>query len=84
MSIRITKTSHAKGALLQVDGQLRSEDVAELAREYAAVEGPVVLELSNLQSADSEGAEVLSELVSLGAEIRGASPYIELLLKTKS
>ncbi len=81
MSIRITRTSDACGTVLQVDGQLCSENVAELTKEHRSVEGTLVLELSNLQSVDRAGVDVLLELVSLGAEIRGASPYIELLLK---
>lgn len=81
MSIRITRMSDAGGTVLQVDGQLCSENVAELSREQQSVEGSLVLELSNLQSADPVGVDVLLELISLGAQVRGASPYIELLLK---
>jgi hypothetical protein len=44
------------------------------------VQGATALDLSELQSADHEGVEILRELVGLGAEVRGASPYIELLL----
>ncbi len=83
MSIRITRTSDARETVLRIDGQLRSEDIAELAKEHRSVEGPLVLELSNLQSADPAGVEVLRDLVSMGVQIRGASPYIELLLKRR-
>jgi len=81
MSIRITRTSDACGTVLQVDGELCSENVAELTKEHRSVEGSAILDLSNLSSADPAGVEVLLELVSLGTQIRGASPYIELLLK---
>jgi anti-anti-sigma regulatory factor len=81
VSIRIIKTSNAPETVLQIDGQLRAEDVAELVKEQRSVDGPLVLELSNLQSADEVGVNVLLELISIGAQIRGASPYIELLLK---
>jgi anti-anti-sigma regulatory factor len=81
VSIRITKTSDAPETVIQIDGQLRAEDVAELVKEQRSVDGPLVLELSNLQSADEVGVNVLLELISIGAQIRGASPYIELLLK---
>lgn len=84
MAVRITRTSDAQRTVLRVDGELLSEDVAELTRERESVEGPLVLELSNLQSADPAGVGVLLELASLGAEIRGVSPYIELLLKRKA
>jgi hypothetical protein len=57
-----------------------SEDVAELAREYGAGKSPHVIDLSDLLSADSEGVRLILKFVSRGARIRGASPYIELLL----
>jgi len=81
VAVRITKTSNHHGTILRVDGHLRSEDVGELVREYRSLAGPAVLELSDLQSADSVGVRTLSELVSLGVEIHGASPYISLLLE---
>ena len=81
MSIRITRTSDALETVLRIDGQLCLENVAELTGEHRSVEGRLVLELSNLQSADKAGVDVLLELISLGVQIRGASPYIELLLK---
>lgn len=81
MSIRITRTSDSQETVLRIDGQLCLENVAELTREHLSVEGPLVLELSDLQSADKAGVDVLLELISLGVSIRGASPYIELLLK---
>ena len=84
MDIRITRTSDACETVLQVDGQLCSENVAELTREHRSVEGRLVLELSNLQSADKAGVDVLLELISLGVQIRGASPYIELLLNPEN
>ena len=84
MSIRIKVTSGSDGTVFKVDGRLRSEDVEELARVFRPVQGATSLDLTELQSADHEGLEILRELVARGAEVRGASPYIELLLKTKS
>ena len=84
MTIRIHRTSSADRTVLQIDGWLRAEDVDELVREYEAVLGPVVLELSNLQSADPAGVRALLEFNRLGAQIQGASPYVELLLERDS
>jgi hypothetical protein len=80
MSIRVTRTQEADRTIVRIDGQLRSADVPELAREYQAVEGPTVLELSHLLSVDPAGRQVLKQFTSLGAQVRGASPYIKLLL----
>ncbi len=81
MSIRITKTADAHETVLRIDGRLHSENVAELTREFQGIDGPVALDLSELQSSDPDGVAMLLEIGSLGAELRGASPYIELLLK---
>ena len=84
VTIRISKTADDRQTVLKVDGRLKADDVEELTRAYRSVQGASVLDLSELQSADREGVEILRELVAMGAEIRGASPYIELLLRAKS
>jgi len=81
MAVRVSRTMVEQETVLQIDGQLRSADTEELAKECASVEGRLTLELSNLVSADSKGVELLLELVSLGAEVRNASPYVRLLMK---
>jgi anti-anti-sigma regulatory factor len=81
MAIRITKISEAHQIVLHVDGYLSIVNVDELAREYESSQAALVLDLSNLLSADSEGVKCLRELMSFGAEVRGASPYIDLLLE---
>lgn len=80
MSIRVSILSEAQRTVFKVDGRLRSEDVEELARALRPVHGATVLDLSELQSADRAGVEILREMISLGAEVRNASRYIELLL----
>ena len=60
-----------------------SEDTGMLTNEFQAVDGPVALDLSDLQSAALDGVATLLEIASLGEELRGASSYIELLLKRK-
>ena len=82
MSMRITKTVDSDTTVLHVAGGLTSEDAGVLSKEFQEVDGPVALELSELKSADSDGVAVLQEIASLGAELRGASPYIELLLRS--
>jgi ABC-type transporter Mla MlaB component len=83
VTIHVSETKHDDGRVLKVDGHLRAADVLELTSAYRSTQGNNVLDLSELQSADSAGLETLRELISLGAKIRHASPYIELLLKTK-
>jgi hypothetical protein len=83
MTVRIRTTYDSDQTVLWVDGYLTVEDVGELDREYRSAQGSIALELTNLLSADSAGTECLRELISLGAEIRGDSPYIALLLEMK-
>ncbi len=81
MAVRITKRTDGPQTIFRIDGRLRHEDVEELTSALRSVEGVTILDLSELQSADREGVEVLRELVSVGVEIQGASRYIELLLQ---
>lgn len=84
MTIRISQASDDRRTVLKVDGRLNAGDVEELTRAFQSAQGMKALDLSELQSADRVGVEILRDLVSMGAEVRGASPYIELLMKTKS
>jgi hypothetical protein len=62
----------------------RAADVPELSRACQSAQVSWLPDLSQLQSADNAGLEILRELVSKGAQIQNASPYIELLLKSYS
>ena len=64
-------------------GELRSEDVGVLNSEYRELTGTVALELSQLQTADATGVAALLEIASLGAELRGVSGYVKLLLSQR-
>lgn len=81
MSVRITTMAHRDGSLVKIDGWLQQIDVGELQRLLRTLEGPVALDLTDLQSADQEAIGMLRELLEVGVELRAASPYIELLLR---
>lgn len=83
MTVRITKRLDLGVTILHVAGWLRSEDVGVLCAEYRGLNGPVALELSQLRSADAAGVATILEIASLGAELRGASTYIDLLLSQR-
>jgi anti-anti-sigma regulatory factor len=80
MSVRITSISESTGTVLQIAGKLRGEDVGELEREASAVTGPLVVDVSDLASTDAAGAESLKAIAVRGAELRGVSTYLALLL----
>ena len=84
MSIRVTTRLDAGRTVVHIAGRFDAGDLDELAKLISADHVPRVVDLSELQSADAEGARMLRELVSSGSQIRGASPYIEMLLKEQN
>ena len=80
MNIRVARFSEEQRTVLKIDGRLKSVDVSELDKETQSVEGPLTLDLSELMSADKAGIERLRELQAEGAELRGASRYVQMLL----
>ena len=80
MAIRVNETSDGQRRVLRIDGRLTSQDVAELDKSFAAAGWPHVLDLTNLQSADTVGVDKLRELIAHGAQLQGVSPYLQLLL----
>ncbi len=81
MSVRITSIAESTETVIHVAGKLRTEDVGELEREANGVTGLLVLDVSDLTSTDAAGAESLKALARSGAELRGVSTYLALLLE---
>ena len=69
--------------LIQVDGELIGEGVAELERACETIDGRLELDLTNLRAADTVGLQRIRTLAQRGARLVGVSPYIALLLDRK-
>ncbi len=80
--ISITDTTESGQTVFRIDGRLTADDVPVLDESCSENGRPHVLDLSKLQSVDAAGSEKLRELASRGVEIRGASPYVQLLIET--
>ena len=80
MNMRITTTTDGERTVIQIDGRLQAVDIPELDKEIDSVDRRLVLDLSELQSAVPAGIERLRKLAAEGAEFRGASPYVQMLL----
>ena len=80
MSVRITKSIDGERSVLQVAGRLEFADLSELDKVIRLLDGPLVLDLSELLSADEAGIKKLRELEVGAAELRGASGYVRMLL----
>jgi len=80
MTLRISSRGPGSTASLKLDGRLTAEEVAELRRACAGVQGQVVLDLTDLQFADRQGLSALREFRAHGAQLVGVSQYLGLLL----
>ena len=80
MTLRLTATSTEHGTVVQVDGLLAGDGVAELEWVLQRAGRPAVLDLANLTSADDVGLATLRRLRAEGSRLVGVSPYVALLL----
>jgi hypothetical protein len=81
MKIRIDIESEGPDVVFHVAGRLAGPAITQLEDVCEPMEGHCVLDLSHLMFADDAGAEAIRMLRERGAEIRGASSFIKLLIK---
>ncbi len=80
MNIRIDKEIEGTAVVLHVAGRLAGDAITQLTDACEPMESPYVLDLSKLMFADDAGAEAIRTLRERGADIRGASSFIKLLI----
>jgi anti-anti-sigma regulatory factor len=80
MNIRIDKETEGATVVLHVAGRLAGDAITQLTDVCEPIEGQYILDLSKLMFADDAGAEVIRTLRERGADIRGASSFIKLLI----
>ena len=80
VAIRIDITSEGPETVVRTAGRLSGVAVAQLKKACDPIEGPFVIDISNLLFADDAGIDVIRRLSEKGAEVRGASPFVQLLL----
>jgi hypothetical protein len=79
MECRIDVSYQAGTYIVRVAGRLTDVQVPDLLRVCATRE-PLQLDLTQLDSANSVGIEALQRLQKAGAQIVGATHFIQLLL----
>ena len=84
VEIRIDITSEGPEQVVRVAGRLTGSAVEQLREVCAPIGGALVLDLSSLTFADDAGIEAVRATAEKGAKIRGASPFIQLLLDDTS
>ena len=81
VSIRIDIiTSDEPEDIVRLSGRLTEGEAFQLKKACNSIGKRFVLDLSDLLFADEAGINVLQELKKNGAEHRGASPFIQMLL----
>jgi len=81
MEIRIDIKAEGPETVVHVAGRLSGGAVAQLREACDPIEDAFVLDLSNLLFADATGIDIIRTIVEKGAEVRGASPFVQLLLE---
>ena len=84
MDIRIDIESEGPEVVLHVAGRPTGQTTEQLADVCEPIEGHYVLDLSKLMFADDAGAEAIRTLREGGADIRGASTFIRLLISDET
>ena len=84
MDIRIDIESEGAEVILNVAGRLTGPAITQLSDVCESMESHYVLDLSKLMFADDAGAETIRTLREGGADIRGASSFIKLLINGES
>ena len=84
MDIRIDFISDRSGTVVRIAGRLASTAVAQLKKACDPIEDSFTIDLSNLLFADDEGISAIRALADKGAQVHGASPFVQLLLDSAS
>jgi anti-anti-sigma regulatory factor len=79
MHIRIDLISDGSETVVRIAGRLSGIAVAQLKQACDPIEGPFVIDLSNLLFADNKGVDAIRAIADKGVHVRGASPFVQLL-----
>jgi hypothetical protein len=81
LTFRITKVETEEEILLRVEGRLYAESLGEFKHSCKEAQLPLRLDFGGLRWIDDEATEFLRQLLSDGAVVTNASPFIALRLK---
>jgi len=79
MTIRIDVNTEGPEVVVYLAGRLCGDASEQLRDTCDAINGALVLDLSKLLFTDDAGIDVLRVITEQGAQIRGASQFIQLL-----
>jgi anti-anti-sigma regulatory factor len=81
VNLRIDTEAVDSAVVVKIAGDLTEVGVSELDKVCSAIYGSLMLDLTHLVSIDTAGLTLLRKLHTMGAELRNASPLIQLRLK---
>jgi len=77
---RITLQNKRDLTVVTLDGRLADRDLAEMHRVLSSVTGAAALNLSGLETCSDGALSELRHWIDAGFTIRGASPFLKMLL----
>lgn len=80
MDIRIDFNFNGSETVVRIAGRLAGAAVTQLKKACDPIEDSLVIDLSNLLFADDGGIKAIRAIVDRGAQVHGASPFVQLLL----
>ena len=80
MNFRIEFKSEGPETVVSIAGRLNSSSVTQLHKTCDQIEIPFRIDLSELLFADEEGINAIRAICARGGQVKGASPYVRLLL----
>jgi len=80
VEVRIDVTSEGPQTVVFIAGRLAGDPIVQLREVCDPIAGAFALDLSDLLSADDAGINAIRTLGEKGAVVRGASPFIQMLL----
>jgi hypothetical protein len=83
LTFRITKVETEEGILLRVEGRLDAESLGEFEHSCKEAQLQLTLDFAGLRWIDDKATEFLRQLLSDGAVVTNASPFIALRLKNE-
>ena len=84
MNIRLDFKSDGFQTVVHIAGRLSGKEVDQLEKACDSIKDLFVIDLSHLLFADDEGINAIRGISEKGAQIQGASPFVQLLLESAS
>jgi hypothetical protein len=84
LAFRLSRCDKGELVSVALHGWLNEDVLSEFERECEPIGARLWLDLSHLVGADEAGLRALNRRAKAGIRLVGASPYIQLLLKSQS